>query len=211
MIKWKLAQFFELLWWRKYFLFKTKDSYYTWKKNYWQSLVSSLKTINITDKNTIADLGCGPAGIFILFDKNEVIAVDPLLEKYKKNLSFFDPSTYPNVNFFDATIEDFVCKEKFDFVFCMNAINHVANIQKAFQKICDLSSDKLIVSIDAHNHNFLKTIFRLIPGDILHPHQYNLEEYKTFLSERNFKIIETNCIKKDFIFNHYILVAQKNE
>ena len=72
MIKWKLAQFFELLWWRKYFLFKTKDSYYTWKKNYWQSLVSSLKTINITDKNTIADLGCGPAGIFILFDKNEV-------------------------------------------------------------------------------------------------------------------------------------------
>ena len=43
------------------------------------------------------------------------------------------------------------------------------------------SGGKLIVSIDAHNYQLFKHVFRLITGDILHPHQYDLKEYKKML------------------------------
>ena len=68
---------------------------------------------------------------------------------------------------------------------------------------------KIVVSIDAHNRKFFKQLFRLQPADILHPHQYDLEEYKEMLTSLNCEILLTSLIKEEFLFNHYILVAEK--
>ena len=38
------------------------------------------------------------------------------------------------------------------------------------------------------NFQLLKYIFRLLPGDILHPHQFDLEEYKGMLKKAGFQI-----------------------
>ena len=93
----------------------------------------------------------------------------------------------------------------------MNAINHVHAIDKAFDVVVNSAQQNstIVVSIDAHNFSFFKFLFRLIPGDILHPHQYDLKEYCRFLESRNCKIEQAVCIKQEFFFNHYVLVARK--
>jgi 2-polyprenyl-6-hydroxyphenyl methylase/3-demethylubiquinone-9 3-methyltransferase len=93
----------------------------------------------------------------------------------------------------------------------LNAINHVADLETAFDQL--IGSAKVgatvVVSIDAHNHAWLKKIFRLVPGDILHPHQYDLNEYVEMLAKRGVKIESKILKKEENIFNYYILVGKK--
>ena len=72
----------------------------------------------------------------------------------------------------DKTLEDFESPKNYDKVFCLNAINHVEDLGLCFDKLVQFtrSGGTLIVSIDAHNYQLFKHVFRLLPGDILHPH-----------------------------------------
>lgn len=220
-IKWKVAQWFELRWWKNYLRGKDKATYLQWKRNYWQNLLGQITDIvKIENQHTICDLGCGPAGIFIALPHNQVTAVDPLLNEYEKQLAFFDKSEYPNVEFINSTIETCqvlktwqVLPQKYDIVFCLNAINHVYDIQAGFAKLRELCATNglVIVSIDAHNYSLFKYLFRAIPGDVLHPHQYNLGEYKTMLEEQGLQVEKTVLLKQEFFFNHYLIVASALE
>jgi len=225
--RWRIAQWFELRWWKNYLRGKNKEEYLAWKKSYWKEILVKisevLKTSEISTSKNIYDLGCGPAGVFIALPQNKVTAVDPLIDAYENQTPFFSKSDYPNVTFVKSTIEDFgeqtcqvletwqVLPEKYDIVFCMNCINHVHDIEKVFEKLKEVCAGNgtLVLSIDAHNFSFFKHLFRLVPGDILHPHQYDLQEYKTFLEKQGFKILKTELLKKEFLFGHYLLVAWK--
>lgn len=77
--------------------------------------------------------------------------------------------------------------------------------------ISELQDGFIIISTDAHRYNFLKNIFQLIPGDMLHPHQFNLKEYNNFLVKRDLKIITDILIKEEIIFNYYITIAKKSK
>jgi len=211
-IRWKAAQFVEVLWWRVYLRKKDKREYLRRKKIYWQQQIDDCAdALQITPNSTIIDMGCGPAGIFIMYGDRPVVAVDPLLDKYEATLPMFDKADYPNVQFITAPIESFATHATFDYVFCMNAINHVSDIRAGFKKLADLAGQHgtIIVSIDTHNHQFLKQIFRMSPGDILHPHQYDLAEYKAFLQDLGFNITKTIFLSKGTIFNHYILIGKR--
>ncbi len=211
-IKWRIAQYLELLWWKRYLRSKTKAEYLAWKKQYWQSLFQKLgDVVTILPNDKLIDFGCGPAGCFVAFSQNKVTAVDPLIEKYQHSLSHFAKQDYPNTTFVASTIEDFTVTEKADVVLCMNAINHVSDIDKAMNVVSAAVNESgyLIISIDAHRHNALKWLFRLIPGDMLHPHQYNLDEYKSMVESRNFKITKTLKLKSGRVFDYYVLVGSR--
>jgi 2-polyprenyl-6-hydroxyphenyl methylase/3-demethylubiquinone-9 3-methyltransferase len=94
-------------------------------------------------------------------------------------------------------------------IFCINAINHVYDIEKGFDRLSELCSvnGTIILTVDAHNFAIFKYCARMIPIDILHPHQYDLKEYKSHLETRNFKIRHVQQLKKGFFFNHYLIVA----
>jgi trans-aconitate methyltransferase len=160
---------------------------------------------------SIADLGCGPAGIFTVFENKMVVAVDPLLNTYEKTLPFFEKEDFPYTTFINQKLEDFQPSDKSDIVFCMNAINHVADIDLAYNRLINAAKDGgyVVVSIDAHNYSFFKSLFRLIPGDILHPHQYDLEEYCDFMTQRNCTILKKLLVKKEFFFSHYVVVGRR--
>jgi 2-polyprenyl-6-hydroxyphenyl methylase/3-demethylubiquinone-9 3-methyltransferase len=115
------------------------------------------------------------------------------------------------VDFKNSTIEAYSDSKKYDYVFCLNAINHVADIYLAYQKISGLLAEngQLIFSIDAHNYSLFKKLFRAVPGDILHPHQYDLTEYELMLNEVGLKVKKTVKLKQEFFFNHYVLLATK--
>ena len=211
--RWRLAQFFERIWWRSYMKGKDTTDYLIIKKQYWQQQLSDCADVfRVKDSDSIADIGCGPAGIYIVFPNNKIVAVDPLLDKYEADLSVFSRSSYPNVTFVQSPVERFIPPQQFDYVFCMNAINHVADIQKGFEILAGCCSDagKMIVTIDAHNNSFMKAIFRIGPGDILHPHQYDLAEYSRFVEHAGFKVLKTICMEKGYIFSHYLLVAERS-
>lgn len=211
-LKWKIAQWFELRWWKAYLRDKNKEQYLSWKKNYWNNLLEQITDVVKPESSlTIADLGCGPAGIFIALSGKNVTAVDPLLDEYENETPFLKRNDYPNVEFVTSTLEDFIPNKKFDVVFCLNAINHVSDIERAYDVLtaCAKPNGKVVVSIDAHNHAFFKHLFRLIPGDVLHPHQYDLREYELFLEKRGWKILKTVLLKREFFFSHYVLVAGK--
>jgi SAM-dependent methyltransferase len=222
MIKWKIAQWLELRWWKSYLSAKDKSEYIAWKSSYWSDLLNKMdRKQTIENASEIVDLGCGPFGLHLLqkgspnsfsvFNADNFTAVDPLLDDYENQLPFFKKSDYPNCTFIKSGIENFTTQNPFDVVFCMNVINHVYDIEKSYDVInnCCRGNGIVVMSIDAHNFAFFKQLFRIVPGDALHPHQYDLDEYISFLSKRKFHVSQRILIRKNFFFDHYVLVAVK--
>lgn len=210
--KWKLAQTLEYKWWQRYLQKKNTTEYLQWKMQYWQTLLFEVyKYIDIPENSMILDAGCGPAGIFMALKGNNVVAIDPLLEKYS-SLPHFQPEKFAWTEFRNLPLESLKEENKYDFIFCMNAINHVNNIDVCYDNLVNALKPNgyLIISTDAHRSNFLKKIFQLLPGDMLHPVQLNLEEYSTFLENRKLEIIKNILYKQERIFNYYITLAKKH-
>jgi len=210
-LRWKIAQAAEIRWWQGYLNKKDKTEYLTWKKDYWKTFLQDC-ALDVPEGTTCLDAGCGPAGIFTILEQQQVDAVDPLLDSYAQKLAHFKTTDYPTVNFIAQPLEQFKPKTSYDYVFCLNAINHVSNLDECWEQLfaATKKGGLLVVSIDAHNHGFFKHLFRAIPGDILHPHQYDLEEYKDMLTQRGGTIINTIHKDKAFFFDYYVLVVQKN-
>ncbi len=210
--KWKLAQTLEYKWWQNYLKKKDSIEYLEWKCHYWENLLQTIsKNVEIPGGQAILDAGCGPAGIFIVLKDNTVDAIDPLLNKYK-SLPHFQPEKYPWTQFKNIAIEDLNEDKKYDFIFCMNAINHVNDIDRCYDNLVKAlkPNGHLIISTDAHRSNFLKKLFQLIPGDMLHPVQLNIKEYNALLEKRNLTIIRDILYKQERIFDYYITIAKKN-
>ena len=209
-LKWTIAQWAEIRWWKRYLKEKNPSEYKSWKTKYWQEFIAPiLADLQLDYNSKILDVGCGPAGIFTIFDQYEVTAVDPLLDRYEQNLPYFSPKDYPYTTFVNAPLEEFHPTHKYDLVCCLNAINHVSDLDKSLDQLTDCIAPKgtLLFSIDAHNHSFFKRLFRLLPGDILHPHQYDLQEYEQMLLERGLKIEKTLHQDEGFFFDYYLILA----
>jgi len=213
-LRWKVAQFAELRWWQNYLKKKDKATYYNWKKKYWNDLVIKIQDdLIVSNDSKILDAGCGPAGIFINYPDHSITAIDPLLDDYTNRLPFFEFSDFPKVNFINSSIEAFNIDEKFDVIFCMNAINHVVDIDKCWDVLLNhlKPNGQLVVTIDAHNHPIFRKLFAAIPGDVLHPHQYNLEEYIKMLTDRGLSLTRNVKLKSEFFFDHHLLVMRECE
>ena len=190
---------------------KDQSNYLEWKRSYWRDLLNKIQTnIAISGGTSILDIGCGPAGIFIILEDNKVEAIDPLVESYEKELDHFSRDNYPYVRFHNIQFENYNELREFKVTFLMNAINHFIDLKASIIKAIDLTSEggHVVITIDAHNFTFFKYLFRLIPGDILHPHQFGLREYQDFF-ENGTTLVEQHLIKKAGLFNHYLLVFEK--
>jgi len=209
-LRWKIAQAFEIRWWQRYLRNKSNVDYLDWKRNYWEKFLDRIGVTPV-ENTQVLDVGCGPAGVFIVLPNQNVDAVDPLLSEYEEKLPHFNSLAYPWVKFHQLPFEKFNLSSTYHYIFCLNAINHVDDLDHCFDKLVAACKPggTLIVSIDAHNHGFFKSLFRLVPGDILHPHQYDLKEYQSMLTNRGCRLDKSILYKKEFFFDYYVLVAQK--
>ncbi|NNC94703.1 MAG: class I SAM-dependent methyltransferase [Chitinophagales bacterium] len=209
-IRWGIAQKAEINWWKRYLATKPVGEYLQWKKNYWLDFLDKLGfSLNDLSGKKILEVGCGPAGIFTILTESDVTAIDPLLENYSSKIHHFNPSEYPNVNFQNGSIEEYIESRSFDLVFCINVINHVRDIKgsiRNIRKVLDPGGE-LVISIDAHNYSILKHLFRLTQLDILHPHQFDIDEYQKML--HGFETSKVECLKDRFIFNYYALRCKR--
>jgi 2-polyprenyl-6-hydroxyphenyl methylase/3-demethylubiquinone-9 3-methyltransferase len=210
-LKWKLAQGLEIRWWENYLKGKEVSAYLEWKQNYWLEFLSSIQfdRTELAGKRVL-DAGCGPAGIFMALPESEVTAVDPLLDQYQEKLEHFRREAYPQVRFNTSSLEHFKSDRSFDAIFCLNAINHVANLDLAMDNLFRYAApdSKLVLSIDCHRFSALKYLFRLLPGDALHPHQLDLNDYRTMVQSRGGRIIREVLSKPGRIFDYSVLVIE---
>lgn len=206
--RWKIAQALEIRWWRRYLKHKEEKSYLVAKQAYWQRILQAL-AIDIQPAMRVLDAGCGPAGIFMILNKSIVDAVDPLVEEYEQNLSHFKKADYPNVQFYSQAFEYFEIKQSYNIVFCMNAINHVADLGLCVNKLvaATATDGQLILAVDVHKYQVLKNVFRAIPGDLLHPHQHGLEDYIKMLELQGCKIVKTIIVKTGRIFDYVAIIV----
>jgi len=186
------------------------EDYLKWKEGYWRDFLLKIP-MPIKPNERILEIGCGPAGLFMMFPQNQMTAVDPLLKKYRQHLSPLEENKFSHVEFLEMPFEQFSDNEGFDAILCVNAINHVADLAACFDKIGGLMRPgaRLIMTIDAHHWPLLKKVFRLIPGDILHPHQHSLADYGAFLTGVGCKLELTKVLKKSFIFDYCLIVATR--
>ncbi|MDO9156375.1 MAG: methyltransferase, partial [Sediminibacterium sp.] len=126
-------------------------------------------------------------------------------------LPVFKPAHFGWTHFRNIPIEALDDKEKYDIIFCLNAINHVNDINICCKNLVDSLKPNgfLVMSTDAHRHPLLKKIFQLLPGDMLHPIQLDINEYADFLEKNQMKLVKKILYKRESIFDYYILIAQK--
>lgn len=205
-LRWKIAQAAEIRWWQQYLRGKKPEDYLQWKQSYWHNFLKEC-AVQLDPNTHCLDAGCGPAGIFIALENQQLDALDPLLDQYEQRLAAFRKEDYPWVKFHNSPMEAFEPAQQYDYIFCLNAINHVsdwsASIAKLFEWI--KPGGTILLSTDVHRYPWLKPIFRALPGDILHPHQHNLKEYIKELEKYKPKSIKSILIKKEPIFNYYAL------
>jgi SAM-dependent methyltransferase len=211
-IRWQVAQTAELLWWQRYLQHRSPEDYLAWKTQYWRTLLTKIgQTVPSDPAYRVLDAGCGPAGIFMIFDTQAVDALDPLLSSYEAKLPHFRQAHYPNVTFLNQSLETLDAPEQYDLIFSFNAINHVQDLPRALDAL--IASAKkgatLVISTDAHNHGWLKPIFRALPGDVLHPQQHGREDYEKMLTDRLCTIQKTIIYDKTFIFDYLIFICVK--
>ena len=212
MLRWKIAQFFEILWWKRFLKRRDKSEYLLQKKAYWKRFLSKSGIDDIPSDKNILDAGGGPAGIFLIFPGHNVTMCDPLLMQYQQKLTHFSKDDYPYVEFHQSTIEDFSPGCTYGYVFCLNVINHVKDLGAAIRKLIKLTSSDgyLLVSSDCHKYSFLKGIFNLFQFDILHPHQKSAEDYlKIFVNNPEIEFVRRVTIKKELIFDYTLFVFRK--
>lgn len=151
------------------------------------------------------DAGCGPAGVFIhLHPLEKVVALDPLLDRYEAELAIFDRADYPSVDFLHQALETHISGGLFDAIYCFNAINHVADWNRALDVLTAAAAPgaKMILTSDVHRHRWLKPIFQLLPGDLLHPQQHGPEAYRSALTNRGWHIDQELTLKREAIFDY---------
>lgn len=209
--RWRLAQFSERRWWRNYLAKKDKDQYLSDKAAYWHRV---LKTLNYQPNalDEALELGCGPAGIFIVLHSfQSITAVDPLIGAYDRDLPHFNKGMYPAVRFEQTMMESFNRAEVFDVIYAFNTINHVAEWDRALQNIDVLirPGGTIILSSDVHRFSLLRSIFQTLPGDVLHPQQHSKAHYIQAFCNLGWRVLREERLRRQAIFDYYAWVLKK--
>lgn len=208
--RWRLAQFLELRWWQAYLRKLNWTNYVEAKRRHWRKVLVAVD-LTLNGGERVLEAGCGPAGIFTILQAQQVDAIDPLMLEYEHNLPDFSRDQFPYVHFQSMMLEQLDKKNAYDLVFCLNAINHVSNLPLAIQCLAQSlkPTGTMVISIDLHRHHFFKFIFRLIPGDLLHPQQDSLKDYVVLLEKHGLQIEKNQVLKKGWIFDYVAIKAKK--
>lgn len=216
MLRWKLAQAAEIRWWKRYLAKRQPAEYLAWKRNYWRNLLETLGFADLPEGARCLDAGSSLAGVFMVLQRQKVVAIDPLMQAYKEQLApFFPQQDYPQVEEFrQQEIENMQEVAAYDYVFCLNVINHVARLREAIAALWRSlrAGGSLVLTVDAHNYRAFKHLFRLIPADVLHPQQNDLAEYIDLLRQLcpDSGEIRSQLLKREFFFSYYAIILQRN-
>ena len=201
--RWKIAQKSEKRCWQNVREKLINKEYQRCKTNYCKKILDKLKkNIKLNESVSFLDFGCGPNGLVLIYPKKtNLVCLDPLMESYLKWYPYL--SKY-KAKYISKKIEEFSSKQKFEYLFGFNCLDHVDSISITLKKVYSMLSKRgfLIISINCHNYKFLQKLllkFSFIL-DKPHPHQYLLKHYKNFLKDADFKILKLINIDNESLY-----------
>jgi len=186
--KWEIAQKNELKSW-----IDTDINYDTLIKD-WNNRMKQIGfNIEELDKTkNILDLGCGPVPILhILPNANLMVAADPLNEEYKNKFPRKNYIIYKTFMAEKIPYEDAI----FDIIFCINALDHMANPEEAFKEMIRVLKHNGLLYLEFQNTSplskFLARLGYKKPLTEFHPHLISEEDIINILNNSyyNFKIL----------------------
>jgi len=95
-----------------------------WKK--FRCLDKIVKECEISSVSKIMDIGCGLSSVLHFIPGMEKVALDPLIDEYKKIYKYPKDFTLTN----SCNFQDY-----FDVIFCSNVLDHITEHEKMLEKI----------------------------------------------------------------------------
>jgi ubiquinone/menaquinone biosynthesis C-methylase UbiE len=199
--KWEIAQENELKSWVK------TDIDHDFLIEIWQERMSQigLKFEEINQGKKILDIGCGPVLFLHIIPKtNLMVAADPLNDAYKQNLKFPRKEYIVYENFLAEKIpyED----EKFDMIFCLNALDHMVKPKEALFEIMRVLNYNGFLYLEFENTSplfkFLTKFRYKKPLAEFHPHIITTQEVIKYIIDSKYKFkITMMKSRPQFSFN----------
>jgi len=182
------------------------DHYYQEKSNYWKKLIAR---INKTPSDFLIDktleVGCGPTGIFLLYnnkeEKTNYHLLDPLIESYKDLV----PDYFKGFQAYECPIEnlDHSKINSYKYILAINCIDHCFDLDSFCESINKVSNDETDIYIAVNTHKrsstakFWRTFQKVL--EPLHPYHFTSAEYneifQKFFTVQNIVDIEDLIIE----------------
>ncbi len=161
---------------------------------YWQRyrFLEEIEEIVDFENSIVLDIGCGVSTLLNHINAKQKVAVDPLMEGYKKFFSF-PKDVKLEVGYGEKLPFD---ENTFGVVICTNAIDHTSNPSRTMEEIHRIlkPSGKLILSVEINPPG--------VKRDAAHPHNIGLDDVNMLLEKFSVVFHE----KSPFIgFQHYTL------
>lgn len=154
----------------------------------WSDWLRDTNLPSIDETDIVLDIGCGPQGIIQMMPSGVRIGLDPLIFKYK--------SMYPllgDINYIVGVGEYLPFKDsKIDFIFMVNAFDHVIDPKKAIVEVKRVCKKFLILDTNTTplSDKLLMKLGYRHPLSIYHPHSFTAGEIIRLINSHGFKILE---------------------
>lgn len=167
----------------------------------WPNLISYLRGyVTFDGKSKILEIGGGPTSIFLAIGEGERYMVDPNWSTILQANPFMgDVVEYGGVTFISSAIEDVAIDKKFNLIFTINTLDHVADLEPTVNKINELlePAGYLIVIVDCYADSAVRNIMSFFDIDLPHPHHFLTTDVLRLFSSYEF-------IKQDDRINELI-------
>jgi SAM-dependent methyltransferase len=186
--EWEIAQELEPIHWSENVEVISKKGYQDKIKHRADLLLSICKPYFkiSSSKMSILEIGGGATPMVDFIDCKEAVSIDPLANFYLETFPFLKER---NVQYDQGKMEELpYSDEKFDFIICRNAIDHVEDIEKC------LSESKRVLKKDGTFYLAINTfsgllyLYKAINKDKEHPYTFNIRSFKKTVLNSGFKL-----------------------
>ncbi len=209
-LRWNIAQALEVRWWTWYLARKDPASYVQWKKQYWLNFFRKFD-LPLAPSGQLLEVGCGPAGAFLILPKERLTVLDPLLPVYRMKHPEIAKTHASQLKSIALPLEVWEPESRFDHIFCFNVINHTAQLELCAEKLAEAMKPgaRLYLSVDCHRYSLLKWFFRALPGDVLHPQQLGADEYIELFRKHALQLQDSRLIRREPVFDYQLFIFEK--
>ncbi len=189
------------------------DNYLQLHSNYWKGILSLIPELQISQPDTVLDVGCGPTTILTEVSCEKKIGVDPLIDFYQEKFNLPE-----EVNYIKGKVEnlDKIINEDVNIIFAMNSIDHIEDISmisKIFYKLLT-KNGKLVVLLNIARYKLIGKITGIISGykilDPTHPYHFHSPNAVTKVFDDYFSVLkiidvtdlrskQTKIVKKNIV------------
>ncbi len=145
----------------------------------WARLVHYLDQRSLVKKRRrILDVGGKATTIFLALPGSHRYAVDPVYGHLFEQHPFLgDLEQYRGVTFVALPVEELV-EEPFDLIFCINALDHVSEVDVVASRLKQLLAPGgvFVLIVDCYADKAVRDLVRWFDVDVPHPHHFVVED-----------------------------------